>query len=59
MSDYGTCRDNLDVIEQMMPLTEREEQLAFMQFEYKTSCDLKEEFPNHTVVKSWCKTGLI
>ncbi len=55
MSDFGTCKDNLDRIKNMQPLTEREDELALMQFSYKTTADLPDEFLKHSVVKRWIK----
>jgi len=57
MSDFGTCKGNLDRIKEMMPLTEREEELALMQFDYKSTCELPDEYLKHPVVKKWVKEG--
>ena len=59
LSDWGTCRDNLNEIESMLPLTDREDLLALMQFDYKTSADLDEAFTDHPVVIYWKEKGLI
>ncbi len=55
MSDFGTCKINLDRIKEMEPLTEKEDELALMQFSFKATFELPEEFLKHPVIKRWIK----
>ena len=57
MSDWGECSNNLDKIKQLEPLTDREDELALMQFDYVSTSDILNDFLNHPVVKIWIKEG--
>ena len=54
MSDCGTCNSNLDALLEMhkiSPLTERELHIAAMQFDYKYTVDLWDDYKQHPMVK--------
>jgi len=55
MSDWGECKKNLDTLLEMEPLSEREDKIALMQFEYSGSWEIADKFLDHPIVVRWMK----
>lgn len=58
MSDYGECEANLDALEKMMPLSDREKRIARMQFSYKTTMEFTDGYENHPAMKHIMEGGI-